>query len=93
MGTANQLNSVEREDKEVHVIFVGEIEEKWSEDEVKASEIMMKAGVSDPSKFILEALDRKGGDPVAEFDPDQPVNLEAKDRKFFRVTPGGGGRS
>lgn len=93
MGTANQLNDVAREGKEGHVIFVGEIEEKWSEDTVKASEIMRKAGVSDPSKFILEALNRKGGDPVAEFNPDQPVDLEVKDRKFFRVTPGGGGRS
>jgi hypothetical protein len=92
MSTANQLSNTEHHD-EIHIIFVGEIEEKWREDVVKASEIMQKAGVSDPSNFILEALNRKGGDPVAEFKPADSVDLEEKDRKFFRITPGGGGRS
>ena len=92
MSTANQLSNIEHHD-EIHVIFVGEIEEKWREDSVKASEIMQKAGVSDPSSFILEALNRKGGDPVAEFKPGDSVDLDEKDRKFFRITPGGGGRS
>jgi len=78
---------------EVFVIFVGDIEEKWREASVVADRIMREAGVSEPEKFILEALDRKGGNPVAEFTSTQPVNLEAKDRKFFRITPGGGGRS
>jgi hypothetical protein len=77
----------------VFVIFVGDIEEQWREAVVSAERIMRGAGVSDPAKFILEALNHKGGTPVAEFGPQDSVDLDAKDRKFFRVTPGGGGRS
>lgn len=77
----------------VFVIFVGDIEEKWNEANVSAEQIMRTAGVSDPQNFVLEALDHKGGNPVAEFTSGQSVDLDAKDRKFFRVTPGGGGRS
>ena len=93
MSTANQVSNVEHQDKGVHVIFVGEIEEKWQQDSAKASEIMQKAGVPDPSNFVLEALNHKGGDPVAEFQSGDTVHFEHKDRKFFRITPGGGGRS
>jgi len=60
---------------------------------VIAEKIMHDAGVSEPEKFILEALDHKGGKPVAEFTSNDSVDLAARDRKFFRVTPGGGGRS
>ena len=80
----------------IRVIFVGDIQEKWDSENVKASDIMTAAGVSQPSNFVLEALNHKGGDPVAEFGPDQIVDHvgeEDKHRKFFRVTPGGGGRS
>ena len=77
----------------LYVIFVGDIEEKWREAVVSAEKIMRAAGVSDPDKFVLEALDREGGNPVAEFGPQDLVDLAEKDRKFFRVTPGGGGRS
>ena len=77
----------------VFVIFVGDIEEKWREAIVTAEQIMRGAGVSEPAKFILEALNHKGGTPVAEFGPQDPVDLNARDRRFFRVTPGGGGRS
>jgi len=54
---------------------------------------MREAGVSEPEKFVLEALDHKGGKPVAEFTAADSVDLAGKDRKYFRVTPGGGGRS
>jgi hypothetical protein len=77
----------------VFVIFVGEIEEKWEQSNISAEQIMLKAGVSDPQNFILEALDREGGNPIAEFTSGQSVNLDAEHRKFFRITPGGGGRS
>ena len=79
--------------RELFVIFVGDIEEKWREAEVSAERIMREAGVSEPEKFILEALDHKGGKPVAEFTAKESVDLAAKDRTFFRITPGGGGRS
>jgi hypothetical protein len=75
------------------VIFVGDIQEKWDLSTVPAKEIMEKAGVTEIDKFVLEALNHKGGDPVAEFNSNDPVDLSVKDRKFFRVTPGGGGRS
>ena len=77
----------------VFVIFVGDIQEKWDQGTVTAKQIMEKTGVTEPDKFVLEALDHKGGDPVAEFNSNDPVDLAVKDRKFFRVTPGGGGRS
>jgi len=77
----------------VFVIFVGDVEEKWDEANVAAEQIMRNAGVSDPQNFVLEALDRKGGNPVAEFTSGQSVDLGADHRKFFRITPGGGGRS
>jgi len=92
-GSLGQSQSSQVVAGKVFVIFVGDIEEKWHEANVLAERIMREAGVSEPEKFILEALDRKGGSPVAEFTSAQPVDLGAKDRKFFRITPGGGGRS
>lgn len=74
-------------------IFVGDIKEEWDHEMVRAEEIMKRAGFSDPQNYVLEALDRKKGNPVAEFQSSATVNLAEPDRKFFRVTPGGGGRS
>jgi len=74
-------------------IFVDGIKEVWERAEVIAKAIIERAGFTDPEKFVLEALDKRGGKPAAEFQPDEIVNLAEKDRTFFRVTPGGGGRS
>jgi len=94
MNTIVGQNQAEQDaSREVFVIFVGDIQEKWRQANVSAERIMLEAGVSEPEKFILEALDHKGGKPVAEFTSSDSVDLEAKERKFFRVTPGGGGRS
>jgi hypothetical protein len=91
--TVDQNQADKNTSRELYVIFVGDIEEKWREANVSAEKIMLEAGVSEPEKFILEALDHKGGKPVAEFTSKDLVDLAVKDRKFFRVTPGGGGRS
>lgn len=77
----------------VYEIFVGDIREEWDHDRVLASEIMIKAGTADVANFILEALDRKNGTAIFEFKPTESVDLALKDRKFFRITPGGGGFS
>ena len=77
----------------VYEIFVGDIREEWSQNQVLASEIMNKAGTTDATNFILEALDRKNGTAVFDFKPTDLVDLALKDRKFFRITPGGGGFS
>jgi len=82
-----------KESERVHEIFVGDIREEWRQDQVLASEIMIKAGTTDATNYVLEALDKKGGTAVAEFKPNEPVDLTLKDRKFFRITPGGGGFS
>jgi len=74
-------------------IFVGDVREVWDDAMVPARDIILRGGYTEPDKFVLEALDHRGGTPVAEFNPGDSVNLEDKDRKFFRVTPGGGGRS
>lgn len=74
-------------------IFVGDIKEAWTSDTVPAKAIIEKAGIEEADKFVLEALNHKGGSPVAEFAPTGTVDLTVSDRKFFRVTPGGGGRS
>lgn len=74
-------------------IFVGEIREEWSQDKVIASKIMEDAGTKDFNGFILEALDRKNGRAVQDFKPNEEVDLTLRDRKFFRITPGGGGFS
>ena len=74
-------------------IFVDDIKEVWEHTEVAAKAIIERAGFTDPEKFVLEALDKRAGKPVAEFQPSEIVNLADKDRTFFRVTPGGGGRS
>jgi len=81
------------EKEESHVIFVGDVEEVWDQDEVLASDIMAKAGVTNPSGLVLEALNRKDGNAVAEFKPTDKVNLDLPERKFFRITAGGGGFS
>lgn len=88
----HQMEST-HESNGMHVIFVGDIQEKWTESVVLAEKIMREAGVTEPEQFVLEALDHKGGIPVAEFNFTDSVDLNAKERKFFRVTPGGGGRS
>jgi hypothetical protein len=83
-----------RENEKTHYeIFVGEIRETWNHPQVPAKEIIERAGYSEPQKYVLEALDRPGGKPVAEFEPNATVDLAERYRKFFRVTPGGGGRS
>ena len=76
-----------------HEIFVGDIKEVWNQDEVLASDIMVRAGVSNTAGFILEALDRPNGKTIQDFNPGDKVNLTLKDRKFYRITPGGGGFS
>lgn len=84
---------LKEDDRAVHEIFVGDIPEEWRQNEVLASEIMKKAGTADTTEFVLEALDRRDGKEVQEFKPGEVVNLTLKDRKFFRITPGGGGFS
>ena len=84
---------IDKEENGHHIIFVGEIKEEWEENLVLAADIMAKAGRSPPDGSILEALDRKGGSAVMEFQPQDKVDLTVKDRKFFRITPGGGGFS
>jgi hypothetical protein len=79
--------------KREFVIFVGDIEEKWGQKDAPVDEIMRRAGVTEPKGHILEALDGKNGTPVKEFKPGETVDLSVPDRKFFRVTPGGGGFS
>jgi hypothetical protein len=74
-------------------IFVGDIKEEWDHEMALAGDIMKRAGFSDPQNYVLEALNHKKGDPVAEFQSSDVVNLAEPQRKFFRVTPGGGGRS
>ena len=93
MTTGTEKETGEDASHRVFVIFVGDIQEKWDESTVTAKQIMEKAGVTEPDKFILEALNHEGGDPVAEFNSTDAVDLSVKERKFFRVTPGGGGRS
>jgi hypothetical protein len=80
-------------EKRHYEIFVADIKEIWDRAIVVAKGIIERAGFSDAHKYVLEALDRPGGKPVAEFEPNAPVDLADKERKFFRVTPGGGGRS
>ena len=79
--------------KREFVIFVGAIEEKWDREDAPVDEIMRLAGVTDPKGQLLEALDGKNGTPVKEFKPGEIVDLSVPDRKFFRITPGGGGFS
>ena len=43
--------------------------------------------------LVLEALNKKNGNAVAEFKPTDKVNLDLPERRFFRITAGGGGFS
>ena len=85
----NEVTNLQRK----YEIFVGEKREEWQQDKVLASKIMEEAGTTDYNGYILEALDRKNGRAVQDFKPNEEVDLTAKDRKFFRITPGGGGFS
>ena len=86
-------NTTEDQTGRVFEIFVGEIREEWGQPEVLARDIMAKAGRTSPQGYVLEALERKNGPMVKEFTPDQTVDLREPDRKFFRITAGGGGYS
>ena len=87
------INTAEDQTGRAFEIFVGEIREEWEQPEVLARDIMAKAGRISPQGFVLEALERKNGPMVMEFAPDQTVDLRQPDRKFFRITAGGGGYS
>lgn len=93
MTTVGDAIQQHPDNKRQFEIFVGDVREVWDEAIVLARDIILRAGYKEPDKFVLEALDRRGGTPVAEFNPGVSVDLNDKDRKFFRVTPGGGGRS
>ncbi|OLC33200.1 MAG: hypothetical protein AUH84_07350 [Thaumarchaeota archaeon 13_1_40CM_4_38_7] len=82
-----------KDEKNHFEIFVGDIKEEWSQSQVLASDIIKKAGTEDVTTVILEALDHRNGKAVAEFKPNEMVDLTLRDRKFFRITPGGGGFS
>jgi hypothetical protein len=75
-----------------HEIFANGVKEEWEQNQVLASDIMRKAG-GPVDNSILEALDRPNGKAVQDFNPGDTVDLTVKDRKFFRITPGGGGFS
>jgi hypothetical protein len=93
-GTEEQVGSaLDGAKRREFEIFVGDVKEDWDKDMVLAGDIMKRAGFSDPQNYVLEALNQKKGNPVAEFQSSATVNLAEPDRKFFRVTPGGGGRS
>ena len=75
-----------------HEIFVNSVKEEWDQNQVLASDIMKKAG-GPVDNAILEALERPDGKAVQDFSPKDTVDLTEKDRKFFRITAGGGGFS
>ena len=74
------------------VIFVNTVKEEWDQSRVLASDIMKEAG-GPVDNAILEALDRQNGKAIQDFNPGQTVDLSERDRKFFRITAGGGGFS
>lgn len=82
-----------KESKEQFTIFVGTIEEHWDHKDVPVDDIMREAGRKDLKGLVLEALDGKDGSPVKEFKLGEVVDLSVPDRKYFRITPGGGGFS
>ena len=75
-----------------HEIFVNSVKEEWDQNQVLASDVMKKAG-GPVDNAILEALDRPNGKSVQDFNPGDTVDLTVKDRRFFRITAGGGGFS
>ena len=93
MTVVGKVEEDKAQQKKHFEIFVGDIKETWDRNDVLAKEIIAEAGFKEPTKFVLEALDKRGGSPVVEFLPEATVDLSEHDRKFFRVTPGGGGRS
>jgi hypothetical protein len=91
---SDRTNQQEKDQKKHYEIFVVDIKEEWIQPQVLASDIMKKANpIIDPANFVLEALDKRNGKQVAEFKANEIVDLSLKDRKFFRITPGGGGFS
>jgi hypothetical protein len=81
------LSNVEQPDKEVHINFVGNVEEKWRQDSGKASEITQRADIPDSSNFVLQALNHKAAD-LWLISPADPVNLNRRDRKFSGLHQG-----
>jgi hypothetical protein len=81
------------EEHRVYPIQVGEVHLKFETSPVPAAEILGRAGAKPPESFSLEALDKPKGTVVAQFGGEEPVDLNEKDRKFFRAVPRGGGQS
>lgn len=82
-----------------HVIFVDgtgeDNRQTYDQDIVDAVTIIEEAGYEeDPERYILEALERPGGDADEQFDPQgefgpTQVDLTEQDRTHFQVTTRG----
>lgn len=85
--------NIESHGKKHFNIHIGTVKLTFDHAIVSAREILEGGGAKPAEEFTLEALDRPGGKPVAEFGADDKVNLAEKDRDVFRAVPRGGGRS
>ena len=76
-----------------NVIFVNDVKQDWTEDQVQARRIIERAGKSPPEQYLLEELDHQHGKSIRDYQPNETVNIGRPGVEFFRITPGGGGFS
>lgn len=74
-------------------VHVGQKVLHFRERYVLSRKILEAAGAIPPESFTLEALSGPQGHAVKEFGPDDKIDLDDPERKFFRAVPNGGGRA
>src|SRR5438105_4496058 len=77
----------------VFVVHVGRVKLEYSENTVLARRILEDANFKPAEEFVLEALLGEHGAAEREYQPDDVVDLAAKDSHHFRAVPRGGGRA
>jgi hypothetical protein len=72
-------------------VHIGTVTHQYDATPVQAAQILTDFGFSPAELYILERLE--GNSAVAEYGPQDPVNLDRPEANRFRAVPSGGGRA
>lgn len=82
---------------DVHSVYVNDhFVKAYADDTVQTATILAHAGKTPVADYTIEALDdakADGGDPVAEFGHEEPIDLGDEHRTYFESHTDGGGKA